>query len=127
MRITMTLIVGLALFLICKNAIGQDTTSVYNKLYNLPDRFFHSINSKAEKIQSRLNRQTEKYLDRLARQELRLQKKLAKKDSLVAKQMFGEVKEKYARLRDHLQNKTKALNNLNGIYSGHLDSLKATL
>lgn len=98
---------------------AQDS-SVYSKLYNLPDKFFSRISVKSQDIEQKLTRQTEKYLARLANQERKLQKKLWKKDSVAAKQLFGDVDARYADLQSKLANGQQ-------VYSGRLDSLQTAL
>jgi hypothetical protein len=96
-------------------------------MYNLPDKFFSGIDSKVEKFQSKIEKQTEKYLRRLEKEEKKIHKKLSRTDSLAASKIFGEIDDRYNKLRQQLKEKTSGLDNLNSIYSGHLDSMKTTL
>ncbi|TXJ29068.1 MAG: hypothetical protein E6Q24_05160 [Chitinophagaceae bacterium] len=105
-------------------ARAQDSSSVYNKLYNLPDKFFGSVNSKSGKFQQHLIRSTTKYLKKLSRQELKLQRKLAKKDSLAAKELFGDVNKRYDSLLNVLHSPGGKLRN---IYSSRVDSVQTAL
>jgi hypothetical protein len=108
-----------------KSVIAQDSSSLYSKAYNLPDKFFGSISSRSQKLQQNLTKQTEKYLRKLQKQEMKLQKKLAKKDSSAAAEMFGNVNERYAALRQQLND--SAVTNFSNVYSGHVDSMKTAL
>lgn len=102
---------------------AQDSSSLYNKIYNFPDKLFGSINSKSQGLQNKLTQQTEKYLSRLARQEKKLQKKLWKKDSAAAKELFGDVEARYAALKGKLTEPVQS-NKFRNVYSSHLDSMK---
>jgi hypothetical protein len=127
MRILTGIVILIGLCCMCQAAQSQDTSSLYNRLHNFPEKFFQSINSKSEKLQNKVLSQTEKYLARLERQERRLKKKLARKDTLAAEQLFGNINERYAALREQLQSKSSGLSNLNSDYSGHVDSMKTVL
>jgi hypothetical protein len=107
-------------FLCCllNQASAQDST-IYSKLYNLPDKFFSKLNKKSQDIESKLSKQTDKYLDRLARQEKKLQRKLHRKDSAAAKEIFGDVDARYAKLKSGLSDQN--------VYSGRLDSMQTAL
>ncbi len=112
------------LVLFCLPALScyaQDSTSLYNKVFNFPDKLFGSINKKSEQFQQRLEKSTAKYLKKLYRQELKLQRKLAKKDSTVAQEIFGNVKQRYA----DLQNPSDSARRMfpSG-YNGSLDSMQ---
>lgn len=103
---------------------SQDSTSLYNKVFNLPDKFFNSITSKSERFQQNVIKGTDKYLRKLAKQELKMQRKLAKTDSAAAKEIFGDVEKRYADMRNGLINPSKKLEKL---YNGHLDSIGTSL
>lgn len=105
-------------------AEAQDSTSLYNKIYDLPGKFFGSVSSKTEKFQQDLLRSTEKYLKKLSRQELKLQRKLAKKDSTATKALFGNVNKRYDSLRKALYSPVA---NTQNIYSGRIDSMQTAL
>ena len=87
------------------------------------DKVFTSLNQKASSIESKLDKQTSKYLFKLRRQERKLYKKLLKKDSLLARQLFEGVEEKYAGLKKAPEKVSKYAS----VYSGHLDSLTTSL
>ncbi|MBA3674911.1 MAG: hypothetical protein H0W75_08135, partial [Chitinophagaceae bacterium] len=98
-------------------------TSKLDKLINLPDKLFASIDKKTRGIEDKLNKQTDKYISRLQRQEKKLQKKLWRNDSTLAKQLFLRVGERYTDLKTTL---TGTAGNSN-VYLGHLDSLSTAL
>jgi hypothetical protein len=103
---------------------AQDSTSLYNKAFNLPDKFFGAVNKKSEKFEQNLMRSNEKYLNKLSKQELKLQRRLAKKDSAAAKQLFGDVNKRYDSLKNILRSPEKKSQN---VYSGHMDSMQTAL
>lgn len=114
------------LCLLCSLVCAQDSSSLYGKIYNFPDKFFGSISSRSKKLEGNLTKQTEKYLTRLARHEKKLQKKLWKKDSTAAKELFGDVDGRYGELRLKLADANPA-SKLRNVYSGHMDSMKTAL
>lgn len=115
----------LTLFILTdKPALAQDSTSLYNKLYNFPDRVFNGIQSKMKKTESLLNKQTGKYLQKLERREKKLRNKLQKTDSLKAKELFGDIDTRYATLREKLKGTSTSYSN---IYNGHADSINTVL
>lgn len=111
-------------FLLPATGRAQDSTSVYGKVFGFPDKFFSSVNHKAEKMQQRLERSTAKYLKKLSRGEKKLQRRLARKDSAAARELFGNVEERYSKLQGSLKDSTTKLR---AVYSGHLDSMQTAL
>src|SRR4051812_33928667 len=99
------------------NVMGQDSTSLYNKILHFPDKLFKKVDDKTADINERLVRQTDKYLDRLSRQEAKLKKKLAKKDSLAAVKIFGDVKGQYAALSNSIKSTALKANSLSARYN----------
>ena len=112
------------LCIIDKSSLAHDPASLYNKIYNLPDRLFKGIETKVKRTQSLLDKQTSKYLDLLAKQEKRLRNKLQKTDPAKAKELFGDIDERYAALRQQFQNKAATLTDYSNVYNGHLDFCK---
>ncbi len=110
-------------FVICLPAMPQDSTSILH----LPGRAFNRINAKAQRLESHLHSQTERYLKRLEKQEEKLYKKLGAKDSTAAAELFGDIKERYSKLRQQLQAPAARLEKLNEYYSPHLDSISTAL
>jgi CII-binding regulator of phage lambda lysogenization HflD len=88
-----------------------------------PDQLLGALEKKANKIEERLDQQTAKYLFRFQKQERRLYKKLVQRDSLLARQLFDGVAEKYK----ELQKAPSQLSKYAAVYSGHLDSLTTSL
>jgi hypothetical protein len=119
MRLHTTALLILLLFCIYSPAQERDST-LYVKLYNMPDKLFSRINKKSQDLERKLNTQTEKYLDRLEKQEKKIQKKLWKKDSAAAKAIFGDVTDRYSILQH-------SLSTSQSMYSGHLDSMQTAV
>jgi hypothetical protein len=108
------------IFLCCLfNQVSAQDSTIYSKLYNLPDKFFSRLDKKSQDIETKLSKQTDKYLDRLAKQEKKLQRKLRRKDSTAAKEIFGDVDARYAKLKSGLSDQN--------VYSGRLDSMQTAL
>lgn len=118
--------VAIIFFAITKPSIcsAQDSVSLVSKAFSLPDKFFNGVDRKSEKFQQRILRSTTKYLSKLERRELRLKKQLTKKDSAAANQVFGNVQERYDKLKAIASDPSSSVN---PNYIGHLDSLKTTL
>jgi len=111
----------------CQHAISQDNNGLASKIVDLPARTFRNLNTKAQKLESKINRQTLHYLSKLEKQERKLRMKLARKDSAAATQLFGDIKNNYARLASKLKQSTAGSEKLNEFYSAHLDSISTTL
>jgi hypothetical protein len=108
--------------LLTYNAFGQDSSAI-EKVIGTPDRLLTILNRKSRSLEAGLDKQTDKYLSRLQRQEEKLKKKLWKKDSLLAKELFSDIEEKYAALRKA----PGTLSSASSVYNGHLDSLTTSL
>ena len=105
-----------------KIGFAQDSSHL-DKAIAFPDKLFSALDKKTILIEQKLDKHTHKYLSRIEKQELKLQKKIWKKDSLLAKEMFDGISEKY----NHLKNISGKVNKYQNVYSGHLDSLATTL
>lgn len=118
-RLTIILLAILPAF-----SYAQDESSLYEKAFDLPDKFFNTVEKKCQKFQQDAIRSTTKYLNRLERQELRIQQKLRKTDSLAAKEIFGDINKRYDDLRSQLKDPTGKLQQS---YSPYMDSIKTSL
>lgn len=105
-------------------SIAQESNDLYTQVYELPDKFFNTINDKSQKLQDRLNRSTDKYLKKLARRERKMYNAVAKEDSVAAREMFGDIDERYDSLQKALHTPSNQLQN---VYSPHIDSMKTAL
>jgi hypothetical protein len=112
-RIIITSIIVNATF--CSFSQGNNQQ---DRLSSLPGKYCDKINKKIEGIQQQLDKKTTKYLHRLARQEQKLYSKLYKKDSAKAKEIFGDVAQRYKNLQDSSAN-------LSTVYSSKLDSIQS--
>ena len=119
---TIYAILLLTCLLPCAESYAQDAT-LAERYIALPDKAYASLSRKAASMEEKLDKGTEKYLLKLQKQEARLQKKLWKKDSLLAGQLFKDIEEKYAALK----NAPQKLSKYSSLYSGHLDSLTTAL
>ena len=117
------IVIALSLLSQCLSA--QDSTSLYARVYQLPNKLFGSIRSKSQHLQDKLTKQTEKYLSRLQRQEKKMQRKLFKKDPVLANQVFGDVDSNYNTLRNEMT--TLPGNVFRNVYSGKMDSVRSAL
>jgi hypothetical protein len=107
---------------------AQDSTSIYNKALNFPDKFFAKIQSKTSRLDRMLTRQTEKYLQRLARKEEKIKRRLYKADSTAAKELFANSAGQYAALAAKLKNESNTMGaKLSGEYLPYTDSLNGAL
>ena len=112
----------IVLLLLTVNKTQAQIDSLYSKSINLQQKLIGSVNKHYEALSKRIDKQTGNYLKKLEKKETRLKKELAKKDSLKAEQTFGNVKDRYAKLRQQLQNKAGKLQGLNSYIPG-LDSI----
>jgi predicted nucleotide-binding protein (sugar kinase/HSP70/actin superfamily) len=86
---------------------------------------FGKVDKQSQKLTSQLNTLTEKYLSRLEKQEQKLKRKLWRTDSAKAKEVFGNVEERYSNLRNQLS--TNSPQQFSSIYSARADSLTTAL
>ena len=94
---------------------------------NLPSKYFQEIGKKSSQLENKITAKSEKALRQFSNQEQKLYKKLYKIDSLAAKEIFGNAKEKINSLSNKLK-KAEAVTVSNvGQYIGHLDSLQTSL
>lgn len=120
-------IVAMLLIVFTQRISAQDSSSLYNRAFNFPDKLFGSVDKKAEKLQQKFIEQSEKYLKKLSRQEEKLKRKLAKRDSAAAAQLFAGSAETYRQLASRLRSGKQKLSNFKNIYNGHLDSMTTAL
>lgn len=126
MRANLSHLVLIFLFLLlCNTAYTQEDSSFFNRILSLPDKVFGKVDRQSQQLTQKLNNQTEKYLSKLERREQQLKRKLWHTDSVKAKEVFGNVEERYANLKDQL--KTTANQPFSAVYSGHADSLTTAL
>lgn len=115
--IHLILLLGIPAFL-----AAQDS-SVLSSLQTLPSKYYDKVSTKISGLESNLDRKTEQYLQKLSRQEEKMYKKLWKKDSAKAKELFGNIQDRYALLKQDAKEKAGKLANYSKVYSGKLDSL----
>jgi hypothetical protein len=114
----------LAIAFVCFSLAGHSQDlPMLRSLKGKEEKLFNSLNEKTEATSQRLDKANRKYISKLIKQEQKLKQRVVKVDSLLAKDLFSGVEEKY-----------KAFNNFSGKanritthYSGHLDSLATTL
>ena len=108
-------------------SLAQDSSSLYGKVYNLPEKFFNSINQKSQKLQDQLSRQTEKYLERLYKRESRLKRKLDKLDPDISNKLFNGTGEQYKALIRMIKEVSNDKTGIEGEYLANIDSLTGCL
>lgn len=102
-------------------AISQEDT------YSLPNKYLDKVDHSLNELQQRLDRKTENYLKKLERQEAKIYRKLWKKDSVAAKELIGDAKQRYASLKEDASRQAGQLSKFSQVYSGKLDSLGTAL
>jgi hypothetical protein len=105
------------LVMLC-NLNAQDSIS---KL-QLPAKYLSNVSAKADQLEQKLDQKTDKVLLSMMKQEHKLKRKLSKIDSLKAEQLFGNVQERYAQLKQRLATKPSGKK-----YIPSLDSLSTSL
>src|SRR5258706_8966895 len=96
LRITIT--IGFVFVILCTCA--QDSASI-----QLPSKYLNQISSKATELEQKLDDKTDKILVRMMKQEQKMKQKLMKIDSVKAKDVFGNVEQKYQALTQQLATK----------------------
>jgi hypothetical protein len=108
--------------LMAVQVFGQGPSALDSSL-SFSDKLLTSLGKKAFFIEGKLDRQTSRYLSKLQRQENKLKNKLWSRDSLLSKQLFNGVDEKYAQLKKA----PGSIRKYASLYCGHLDSLSTSL
>lgn len=111
----------LSLFVVSKTNYAQDSTAHAN--IQIPPKYFEAVSQKANDLKQKIDEKTDKYLAKLKKQEEKLYKKLFKKDSIAAKQIFGDIEERYNSLQAKSLEQAKKLTAFSQVYSSKLDSL----
>jgi hypothetical protein len=108
--------------------ISQDSSqSLIDKIISFPDKVFARVDKQAATFEQKINRQTEKYLSKLERQEEKLKRKLWKTDSIKAKEVFGDIKERYDALRNSMKAQGDKVLGVSNLYNGHIDSVNTAI
>jgi hypothetical protein len=102
-----------------------DTSSI-GRLLSFPSNQIEKLQQKLNGLGQQLDHKTEKYLRKLERQETRIYRKLWKTDSLAAKELMGDVKQRYASLQAEASSQAQRLSAFSQVYSAKLDSLGTT-
>jgi hypothetical protein len=97
--------------------------SAVDRLLSFPGKYIDKVQQKINGLDQQLDHKTEKYLRKLEKSEARIYKKLWKKDSTAAKELIGDVKQRYSTLRTDASARAKQLSRFSQVYSGKLDSL----
>jgi hypothetical protein len=88
-----------------------------------PGKFYSRLSDKIEGVSQQFDKRTEKLLRKIEAQESRIYKQLWKKDSLAAKELIGNARERYASLKENAKQQAGRLGRFSQVYSGKLDSL----
>ena len=113
----------LVLLFLSFTAKAQQENNSFEPAVHISAKTFVSLSKKTSAIEESFEKSTEKYLAKLQKQEAKLKRKLIKKDSVLAKELFEGIEQKYA----SLQSAPDKLSKYKNVYSGHLDSLTTSL
>jgi hypothetical protein len=102
---------------------SSEESSSVDRLLSFPGKYIDKVQQKLNGLDEQLDHKTEKYLRNIEKNEARVYKKLWKKDSIAAKELIGDVKQRYSSLRADATAQAKQLTRLSQVYSGKLDSL----
>ncbi len=94
---------------------------------SLPTKYFNKLQEKYESLGESLDKRAAKMLDKARKSEERLYKQLWKKDSTKAKELFGDVRTRYAQLQSQAKDRAAKLTVFSKLYSGRIDSLTTSL
>lgn len=115
----------LILFLVAAiSSQGQDNKPGENPTVRskVVDQYIDKATAKAGKLEEKLDRKSKKALAQMEKLEIKMQRQLARLDSSKAKQILGDVKQRYAKLREGLEK-----NNPLRQYVPSLDSLSGSI
>jgi len=101
-------------------SFAQDSSG--KEVSPISSKYLDAVSSKAKELNNKLDKKSEKALAQLQKQEEKLKQKLGKIDSLAAKNIFGNINDKYKQLEEKL-NLPRKLNT----YIPHLDSVATSL
>jgi hypothetical protein len=76
---------------------AEDSTGV-----RIPSNYLGQVSDQAHRLEQKLDRQSAKTLQQSKKQEARMKKKLARIDSVKAKELFGDIDQKYKDLEQRL-------------------------
>lgn len=110
-------------FILLGSFLHAQDSSRLDRLVSFPGKLFGAVDKKARAAGQQFDKVTAKYLDKLQKREEKLKRKLWKKDSALAKELFGDVRKRYDRLRQTVPDTGRYHN----VYSPRLDSLSASL
>ncbi len=99
------------------SSAGQSDSTMH-----IPKNYLNKVSAKTNQLEQRIDDKTDKVLLRMKRQEEKMKKKLMEIDSLKAKEVFGNVEEKYKELDQRLKN-----NSFGKQYIPSLDTLSTSL
>lgn len=119
MRRSFNLILLIAYLFFVAGASAQDSSGVNS----IPSKYYDKISAKANGLGTQLDRKTEKYLRKVERQERKVYKKLWEKDSVKAKELFGNINERYTNLQEQARKNAGQLTAFSRVYNSKLDSL----
>lgn len=125
----MNLIQKLLLFTVmfsCTSLYSQDSL-LQQDLISLPTKYFNKLQDKYESLGESLDKRAAKMLNKARKSEERLFKQLWKKDSTKAKELFGDVRTRYAQLQSQAKDRAAKLTVFSKLYSGRIDSLTTSL
>jgi hypothetical protein len=88
----------------------------------IPISYADKVSSKVDQLEQKLDGRTDKILLQMMKQEKKMKKKLAKIDSLKAKEVFGDIEQKYRSLKEQMANKLAGKQ-----YIPSLDTLSTSL
>lgn len=92
-------------------------------IYSLPSKYYGKISSKVGNLGAQMDKRTTKYLRKIQRQEKRIYRRLWVKDSAKAKELFGNIHNRYVHLQKEAKYRAGRLPVLSKVYNGRLDSL----
>lgn len=108
------------MLLLCSAAFpsfGQDSS-----LVQLPAAYLDHVSGRVTSIEARLNKKTAKALRDLERQEQKMRRKLARLDASKAKEVFGDMQERYSNLKQTIEHPEGFTS-----YIPYVDTLKTAL
>ncbi|MBN8666397.1 MAG: hypothetical protein J0M30_02770 [Chitinophagales bacterium] len=125
----MNLIQKLLLFTVMFSytSLYSQDSSLQQDLLSLPTKYFNKLQDKYESLGESLDKRAAKMLNKARKSEERLFKQLWKKDSAKAKELFGDVRTRYAQLQSQAKDRAAKLTVFSKLYSGRIDSLTTSL
>lgn len=109
------------------SSLYSQDSALYEKISAISPKYFDKLQNKYEFLGASLDKRASRMLDKARRSEERLYRQLWKKDSSKARELFGDVRKRYAQLKSQAKEQATKLTVYSKLYNGRIDSLMTSL